>query len=302
LTFCGDTDVNDISKRFPFVELFPSILKRSQGAGGLFGFGKRFRSVAFHNCVIINGLGAAIRVKHILDTTIVSRSFKLAEYQNWLSDILNLGPRQEIVGVHTSEPGQGESIVVAGQFANMFSTHNLRETTIGEFLRSHPTILKQALGTKQFIYEPLFKWLDGPAGGDHAINPDLMIQRADGKWDIYDLKTSALSKNSITKGPRRRRRFIDYVEEGVAQLAHYEEYFQYAKNAEYAFDKYGVVVDKPNLVLVVGTFESVDPIAVKEASRRLRNISIIDYDSLLQLFLTHARGAMNDHAGEVRAR
>jgi hypothetical protein len=112
-----------------------------------------------------------------------------------------------------------------------------------------------------------------------------MIERNDGFYDIYDLKTALLNKTSITKGERSRRRFIDYVEEGVAQLANYSEYFDYSKNCQFASEKYGIKVKNPNLVLVVGNFENANKTEIQEASRRLKNLTIIDYDSFLQLFL-----------------
>jgi hypothetical protein len=118
-----------------------------------------------------------------------------------------------------------------------------------------------------------------------AINPDLMIERDDGYYDIYDLKTAALDKFSLTKGTRARRRFIDYVNEGIAQLANYEEYFTFPANREVAWQKYRIKVEDPNLVLVVGNFDNVNRVEIDEASRGYRNITIIDYDSLMQLFL-----------------
>ena len=117
---------------------------------------------------------------------------------------------------------------------------------------------------------------------EKAINPDLLIRRQDGFYDIYDLKTAVLDRTRITKGAKRRRRFIDYVEEGIAQLAHYRSYFTSERNAAHAFAKYGVRVSKPNLILVVGNYDNAKPRELEEASRKLGGISIIDYDSLLQ--------------------
>ncbi len=85
---------------------------------------------------------------------------------------------------------------------------------------------------------------------------------------------------------RKRRRFVDYVQEGIAQLANYAEYFTFEKNREHAFEKYGIKVNDPNLVLVVGHFDNANKAEIEEASRQVKgNISIMDYDSFLQLFL-----------------
>jgi hypothetical protein len=49
--------------------------------------------------------------------------------------------------------------------------------------------------------------------------------------------------------------------------------------------RYGVELKEPKYGLVVGTYENMDPAKVHEASRRLDRFEILDYDSLLQLYL-----------------
>jgi hypothetical protein len=294
LTLSLDVDRQTVADRFPFVRFFPtSGLRGNANFTTIFTFGRHFRAAAIHNCLLINKFEAAIRVKHILHVAIVAKSLPRGEYEDWLQgDMLSMG-QQEIKGVHTCAPGRRTDFILASQFANMYLS-NFKETTIGEFLKNHPSIITQALGAQRFEYEPIFPWLEGRVGPDLSINPDLIIQRNDGTWDIYELKTAALTKDSITKGPRRRRRFIDYVAEGVAQLAHYEEFFSYKRNADYAWKNYGIRIEKPNLVLVVGNFDNADAKAVQEASRQLRNLSIIDYDTLLQMFLSAGRIGTSD--------
>ena len=112
-----------------------------------------------------------------------------------------------------------------------------------------------------------------------------MVKRDDGFYDIYDLKTAALWKMNILKGERKRRRFIDYVEKGVAQLANYREYFEYPKNRDLAKSKYGIEVQDPKLVLVVGNWENTDLKEIDEACRRYRDVNIIDYDTFAHLIM-----------------
>jgi hypothetical protein len=99
------------------------------------------------------------------------------------------------------------------------------------------------------------------------------------------LKLPLLAKPNITKGGRSRRRFIDSVEEGVAQLAHYADYFSHEDNKRYAFERYGITVNNPLLGLIVGNEENVTKAQVDEACRRLRSFELIDYDTLLQLYI-----------------
>jgi hypothetical protein len=168
----------------------------------------------------------------------------------------------------------------------MYLFPGLRETTIGEFIKLHPEVVKEAFKTTHFEYEPYLKWIehDGTCQDD-AINPDLLTKRDDGFFDIYDLKTAALERTNVTKGGRRRRRFIDYVEEGVAQLANYREYFEYPGNAEYAKSKYAIQIKDPKLVLVVGSWENSDINEVNQACRKYKGIEVIDYDTFCHLFI-----------------
>jgi hypothetical protein len=118
-----------------------------------------------------------------------------------------------------------------------------------------------------------------------AINPDLLVEREDGDFDIYDLKTALLLNRSIAIAKRPRRRFIQVIEDGIAQLAHYRSYFQYEQNRAVALAKYGATVRDPRLVLVAGTASNADPQEVEEALRRFGDVKILTYDALMQAFL-----------------
>src|SRR5207248_10770483 len=90
---------------------------------------------------------------------------------------------------------------------------------------------------------------------------------------------------SITKGTHKRRRFIDYVNEGIAQLNNYRDYFSYEMNRNHAFSKYKIKVQEPKLYLIVGSYDNVNDAEVREACRSHRDdLAIIDYDTLNSLF------------------
>lgn len=180
-----------------------------------------------------------------------------------------------------------EGATLAGQFVNIFLIPSLPETTIGKFLVENPTFVKRAFSCKNFLYEKELEWIEGnPNPDEKSIRPDLMLEKENGFYDICDLKTAALSKQRITRGEHRRRRFIDYVHEGMAQLGNYEDYFKFEKNRAYAFSKFKIKVDQPNLILVVGNYENAPRNEIEEASRMLRpNFQIIDYDTLNSMFL-----------------
>jgi hypothetical protein len=285
--FMRDVDLEKISLRFPFVDKtkFSFLSFTAGGEGTMFDFSEQREITHFSRCLLVNTYKSLNRVKDILLMTVAHEDLLASKYEIWLRELLSSD--KKLKGVHVCTPEKGFGLALAGQFANTYLTFRLRETTIGMFLDIHKDIIQKAIGTKKFISAPYLPWLESdPANTDEAINPDLMIERDDGFYDVYELKTALLEKQSITKGERKRRRFIDNVNEGIAQLANYNEYFRFERNREYALNKYGIKVNNPNLVLVVGNYDNANKDEIEEASRhQLQNISIVDYDSLLQMFL-----------------
>ena len=95
-----------------------------------------------------------------------------------------------------------------------------------------------------------------------------------------------MNKKRTTKGKHKRRRFIDAVNEGVAQLANYEEYFNFEKNRDYAYTKFGVKIKNPTIYLIVGNYANIIEDEINEAKRMLKeNYKIIDYDTLRNMYL-----------------
>lgn len=282
LCLAHDADFNSIKNRFPHIELYGSKLNRVGGHGSTISFGENFVSCMIENCVLVNRNDNVFRCKSILSAYIVksgvSRTQLLELFTNTTRD-------NEVKGVHTVGE-QEHRLVISGQLQSMVLFPSLHETTIGEFIKLHPEVVKVAFNTQHFEYEPYLEWFehDGTCT-DTAINPDLLVKRGDGYYDIYDLKTAVLDKKKLTKANRRRRRFIDYVEEGISQLANYREYFEYPQNAKHAKEKYGIEVRDPRLVLVVGSWENVHVDEVNQACRKYNNVQVIDYDTVCQMFI-----------------
>jgi hypothetical protein len=277
-----EAEFEAVKSRFPQIELYGSKLNRVGGHGSVFSFGDNFSSCAIENCVLVNKREHVYRCKNILSAYVVKSGISKMELVGLFEWTTADG---QVKGVHTVADNE-DKLVVSGQLQSMYLFPSLRETTIGKFINLHPEIIKKAFKTDHFEYEPYLEWLehDGTCE-DRAINPDLMVKRQDGFFDIYDLKTALLNKSNVTKGGRKRRRFIDSIEEGVAQLANYREYFSYQKNAEHAKEKYGIIIKEPNLVLVVGSYENSYIDEVNQACRRYEGIDIIDYDTFCHLFI-----------------
>lgn len=284
MLFSHPVDLDSLYQRFPYLAISdePKIVAGS-GYGAVIEIRNRSNFISFQNCTLVNRYSSALRMKHLLQAVVIHRETNSKQYLDFLKQFQET---EHIYGIQYINFRDEEPYKVASQFASIFLFPNLHETTIGEFLKSHPEIIKIALNTPRFEYEPYFEWQEGnPNPEEQAINPDLLIQRLDGYFDIYDLKRALLDRTKLTKGRRRRRRFVDYIAEGAAQLAHYDNYFRFPKNQEYAFEKYQVRVSDPHLVLVVGNFENINITEIDEACRMLKNFEIIDYDTILHLYL-----------------
>jgi len=276
-------EIDALTARFPFLKVYQSRLIRKGGHGSVLGFADSFQSCFVENSALINTDGNLFRCKNILHLIIVRRTIKSPELRDLMNHITS---GHEVKGVHTVPNEDAEAVAIAGHLQSLYLSPGLRETTIGDFLSAYPEILKHGLGASSYL-----RWLehDGTVE-EEAINPDLLVGRLDGQFDIYDLKTAALDRLNITKGKRNRRRFIDYVNEGIAQLANYRRYFEFEKNREHAFQKYGVLINNPGLVLVVGNWDNSKVQEIKEAALPLHNISLIDFDTLVQHFLGERTG------------
>jgi hypothetical protein len=276
-------DQEYIKNRFPYRRLFPFGAELiGGGKGSLLELGEKFSSALLHNTILINKYNSIIRCKHLSTLFVIKNTCSFEEAFGMLYKIRE---EEDIRGVNFVLPGE-EELIIIGQFKSIFLFPGLRETTLGSFINRHPQLIKKAFGTEHFVYEQSLKWIErSGTRTDTAIKPDLMIKRQDGFYDIYDLKLALLTKRDITKGKPSRRRFIDSVYEGIAQLLNYELYFTYAANAKLAKEKYGISVNCPKLVLVVGSIENSDLEKISQACLGYHNVEVIDYDAFCSLFL-----------------
>jgi hypothetical protein len=289
LLFSREADYDAVRQRFHFVDLWPTKLNFEVGKGGVLSFKASLKSRTIsRTCLLVNRYEEIYRAKHILLAIIAGKSLTQNEYGDFLSDKLYQAwtTTDDLYGVHYIR-GYDEAYALSGQFSNLFLMPGLRETTMGEFLNRNPEFIRKAFSCKRYLYEKEFDWIEGnPDPTEKSIRPDLMVSRDDGFFDICDLKTALLDRSSVTRDEHNRRRFIDVVYEGVAQLANYEDYFKHDANRRFADEKYGAKIDNPSLYLIVGSYENSSSEEIEEASRSLRsNFRIIDYDTLNAMFL-----------------
>ncbi|PEZ05574.1 hypothetical protein CN326_14015 [Bacillus sp. AFS018417] len=293
LTLSRPFDLEMLNKRFKVSGQWPGshLIIDGTGNGSLLGFGEKFKSLYIDNCVLVNRLEEIYRVKQVTHMVIVNKNYSRIAYEDELKNKLNhpISSTNDLFGIQYCIGTKTEALILSGQFASTFLIPGLRETTIGEFLNQNPSFIKKALSCKSFLYEQDFKWIEGnPDLEEKTINPDLMLQREDGFYDICDLKTPKLHEKKLVKGRHKRRAFVSYVDEGISQLANYEEYFTFQANKELSKAKYGVEVVDPTLYLIVGNYENLTLEETREAARKLKsNYRIIDYDTLNALFLNN---------------
>jgi hypothetical protein len=286
LCLSNDIDFEKAEKRFPALSSYKSRLIRTNSNSSLIDFGDGFKDHAFSDCIFLNRRAEIYRVKHVVDLFIVDRNMSASDLASRLSNRVYGKPNP--VGTITVESGsEAENRLIATQLQSLYLSPHLHETTIGEFFNRHPEIIARAFNASRFIYEPHLLWFEAAEENpDTAINPDLFFQRSDGFYDILDFKTALLDRGSTTRGPRNRRMFIAAVNEGLAQLANYAEYFNFEKNRLLALSKYGIQIDRPNLYLIVGNFDNTAAVEVEEAMRPFgKNIIVLDYDTVVQLYL-----------------
>jgi len=279
------TDIKAAEKRFPSASMY-ECTNHVGDCDGLVRFGDNCEYCWFNNCTFINRLDNTYRLKHILFAAVVIKRISKKRLVNVFQKILN---DRSLPGLFNIIDSRQSDILFIAQLQNLYLSPNAHETTIGSYLEAHDDLTCKALNTQRAVYEKTLEWQECMPNEQELpkpINPDIFVRREDGYYDIFDLKTAALTKKKITAGERERRRFIAYVQDGIAQLANYEEYFKYPKNRAYAMKKHSIDVKNPRLVLIVGSWENCDLQKVKQALRSSPNVDIIDYDTFCHLFLS----------------
>jgi len=295
MIFSHDIDIEKVKTRFGFnpckIHGGARLVITESKDGPIFSLGKDLHSVSFNNCLVINNYEQFYRMKSILHLSIAIKSLDLKDFvqqeQNklcWPVDMTD-----KLVGITAvRNDDHVEAYKLSSQFTNMFMVSDILEPQIGKFLHKNPDIIQKALRCSDLLYETRFRWFEGnPNPSETYIQPDFILKSCETNyWDICDLKKPLFNRRKITKGEHSRRRFIDDVNEGIAQLANYEQYFSFSANANYARERYSVEVKSPKLILIIGNFDNYELEEVKEASRSINeNFSIIDYDSLNILYL-----------------
>ncbi|KQN57984.1 Shedu anti-phage system protein SduA domain-containing protein [Erwinia sp. Leaf53] len=268
-------------QRHPIIDEFKTQFCFKGEATHAFDFTDDFGSGLISNVVLASRSGVFFRAKYISFQLFFSNKSTESFIVQRVNDLIanNDG---FIFGVQNFTNSLNESWVRASHLINLVLNDKILETTIGDYINANPEIILDSLGYKGMVYEPLLRWVEKtPDNEDEAINPDALLKRADGFYDICDFKRGLLNRKKVTKADRNRRRFIDDVNEGIAQLDNYAEYFSFPGNNQHALERYNVRVFNPKKILIVGNLENTDRIQVQQALRCRPDIIVVDYDTLI---------------------
>jgi hypothetical protein len=294
LTVATPRDHDQVCRRFPYLDIDPSQQPVLTGsAENAIYFQSEDCLASVERCLFINRQGSMFRFKYASSACVISKDVIAHEFEQEFQDMLEraLINNRGLLGTTTVFQHRRRE-AAAIRFASLCQSQHIRETTLDSWLARHPELLCEAFGCTKAIRHPRLRIIERVSSEDVAyLEPDYMLQHATSECDIVDLKRPRQDLGRITKAASERRRFIDYVQEGIAQLAAYKEYFAHAAHRRYALDEYGIQVTNPKLYLVVGTYENASPQEISEAARSLRpEFTVIDYDSIVALYLANGQG------------
>jgi len=174
------------------------------------------------DCVLLNSRDEIVRAKWMSLCIVGTKDLSTIELERDLSYLnLTKGSPNSPLEYRVHLPiGTNSNRITDTEFRSLYLTPLVRETAIGGYVQMQPELISRSTGGKQFIHELELAW-QPPNDSKPAIRPDILIQRADGYWDICDLKTAELWERSLVTGSPSRRRFKEQVLDGAAQLAQY---------------------------------------------------------------------------------
>lgn len=296
LLLSQEGELSAATERFPVLSSYKDRLKQSGGEGAIFKIGPNFSCLSVSNCALVNYHDSIYRSRNILFLGLVSKRLSKRELEKFL--LREMYPYGEasisgpLLGVATAQE-KAIPVIEASALQNLYLSSGVLETTIDSFFEEHPQILQTAFDSKKIIYNSDLTWIQHDGSIDsRSIRPDAFAMRDDGLFDIVDFKLAKLNVKNLTKGKNSRRRFVDYINEGLVQLENYEFYFDFESNRKLAKQKYGIEVKNPRKTLIVGSMENVVPEQVTAARRPYKKeLQIIDYDMLVTVYLAKVGSA-----------
>ena len=279
IAFCTEYDEKTFTKKVNFhlapVKFIPPGVKIPLSMAETANY------ILFRNVDLIRTDTFRILFRTISTAFVVRKSENASSLSNWLTRIAQDRINFDILGLNIGYNASSESF--ARELASL-SDQNVSEPIIDKFIQTHAHLFAKALGYRRALSQLELQWIDRKADDPKISKPDYLLEREDGFFDILDLKKALLKYKSITTGKKARIRFNAYVSELAAQLIGYKRYFYSSKNRKWANDKYGISVSDPQLIGIVGNYDSFQRENVDLALEQYKDsITIFSYHELINL-------------------
>lgn len=163
------------------------------------------------------------------------------------------------------------------ELEDLMNSKSTLEQEYQRFFERHPEFLK-SLDYKKIYAQPILYKDDGS-----RLIPDFFLEQVDSGWHaIADLKRS---HEAMVIRKKNRVYFAQWVQEAIAQLQYYREWFESPKNRE-AFEqaqKVSTRIYRPKMVLIAGRQSDFmdDVERIRLLSAQDANLSLWTYDAVL---------------------
>jgi len=161
-------------------------------------------------------------------------------------------------------------------FEALINKPELKEKAdLQRFFEANPEFL--FLGTR---YKKIFPQIVLEREGKSDLVPDFLLERVtDGYCDILDIK---LPDKVVLAGSDERRRFSYAVEDSIAQVSEYREYFNDPPNRDNIERKHGIKIYKPNILVLIGDSRNIDVEELIRIRDRRKDGEVITYSELVR--------------------
>jgi hypothetical protein len=163
------------------------------------------------------------------------------------------------------------------EFESLLNDSAVVESDFQAFFERYPRLLA-GIDYRRVVPHPILERSDSRG----ALIPDFFLQPLERKYaDIWDLKLPA---ERLIVGTRDRLRFSAGVQEAVAQVREYRDYFEDPDKRRQVELRYGLTSYRPSVAIVIGrTPENVDELKTRQIQETLPGyLRVITYDELLK--------------------
>lgn len=160
------------------------------------------------------------------------------------------------------------------RFEQLLLKEDIREPELQTYFEENPELLYMGTRYRRIISHPILK-----RKGKSDLIPDFLLERVnDGYCDILDIK---LPDKKIMVGQEDRRHFSSNIEEALAQVSEYREYFNENRNREEVEKKYNIKILKPNVLVLIGDSTNVDTEELIKIKDRRKDGEVITFKEII---------------------